>query len=58
MKREDLALDAWELMGGEIRWDALPVIVEHLGVDDVGLLIIHLTTIRDHVARLAAAANG
>lgn len=45
-------------MGGEIRWDALPVIVEHLGVDDVGLLIIHLTTIRDHVARLAAAANG
>lgn len=45
-------------MGGEIRWDALPLIVEYLGVDDVNLLILHLVTIRDHCARQAAANRG
>lgn len=34
------------MMGG-IEWEAMPVIVDVLGITDVDLLIKHLTTIRD-----------
>lgn len=56
--RETLALRAWELMGGEINWAALPLIVELLGVDDVRMFVLHLTVIRNHEARQAAAGRG
>jgi hypothetical protein len=34
-------------MGG-LDWTALPTVAEMLGVEDVELLIVQLTTIRDH----------
>jgi len=43
----DLALNAWNLMGGEINWSALDFICELLGITDVERLIVQLTTIRD-----------
>jgi len=56
--REDLAIRAWNLMGGAIDWAALPLVVARLGVDDVDLLITHLCAIRAHEARQAAANRG
>lgn len=44
-------------MGDEIKWDALPVIVELLGIDDVARLMTHLVSIRDHWGRVRAAAS-
>lgn len=41
------AVQAWNLMGGAIVWEALPVVTEMLGVDDVEVLIHLLTRIRD-----------
>jgi hypothetical protein len=40
-------------MGGEIKWEALDIMVAKLGVDDVSLFITHLVTIRDHCERQA-----
>lgn len=37
-------------MGG-IQWDALPIIIELLGIDDVALFIEHLTIIRNYQNR-------
>jgi hypothetical protein len=42
-------------MGGEINWGAMELMVELLGVEDVGLFVTHLVAIRDHAARVAAA---
>ena len=35
-------------MGGEIDWQAVPMLAEIKGVNDIELLITCLTTIRDH----------
>lgn len=43
------ALEAWNLMGGEINWTALDAIAELIGVRDVETLIRHLVVIRDQV---------
>lgn len=51
--RENLAISAWNLMNGEIDWQALPLMVELLGVDDVSLFVTHLVTIRDQKAKEA-----
>lgn len=56
--REGLAIRAWEMMGGELNWPALPLIVELLVVDDVSIFVTHLCAIRDHLARKAAADRG
>jgi hypothetical protein len=53
--RENLAMRAWDWMGGEIKWEALPIVVELLGVDDVQRLVTHMIAIRDHYDRVAAA---
>lgn len=45
------AVDAWFLMGGEIRWEALPAVAELLGVEDVEMLIHGLVEIREHFRR-------
>jgi hypothetical protein len=39
---------AWNLMGGQVDWTALPILVEMLGVEDPETLIHELTTLRDH----------
>lgn len=41
-------LDIWNLMGGEINWAALPLLAEMKGVQDIEMLIIGLTAIREH----------
>lgn len=41
-----LAVQAWNLMGG-LDWNALPVVAEMLGIDDVDALIRDLITIRN-----------
>jgi hypothetical protein len=40
------AVEAWNLMGG-LKWEALPIVVELIGVDDVELLIEQLVIIRN-----------
>lgn len=37
----------WNLMGGEINWQALFVLVEMLGIEDPETLIYQLIQIRD-----------
>jgi len=34
-------------MGGSIDWAGLPLVAELLGLDDLELLIVHLTAIRE-----------
>jgi hypothetical protein len=43
-----VAVKAWNLMGGEINWSALPIIAELTGYQDIEELIHYLATIRDH----------
>jgi hypothetical protein len=45
------AIRIWNLMGGEIDWEALPVICEMHGVKDVEILITQLAAIRDHQSK-------
>jgi hypothetical protein len=42
-----LAIKAWNLMGGQIDWAALPVIAEMMGAEDIEPLIVRLAAIRD-----------
>lgn len=39
-------------------WQALPLIVELMGIEDVQLLVDELMAIRSHVERLEAANRG
>ena len=43
----DLAIAAWNLMGG-LDWNALPIVVEMLGIADVDQLIRHLAALREY----------
>lgn len=45
------ALVAWKMMGGAMDWQALPMVVELIGVKDVELLVIQLLTIREFTNR-------
>ena len=42
-----LAVQCWNLMGGEIKWSALPILCEMFGIEDVELLVRQLNAIRD-----------
>jgi len=42
-----LAAKAWNLMGGAIDWQAIPICMELFGIEDVESLIFHLVLIRD-----------
>ncbi len=42
-----LALKLWNIMSG-IDWDALPLLCELYGVEDLELLIAQLVAIREH----------
>lgn len=44
-----LSIKAWNLLGGQIDWAGLPVVVEILGVKDPELLVLDLITIREHL---------
>ena len=46
-----IALRCWNTMQG-IDWDALEIIAEYYGVQDINLLIHQLITIRDHASRV------
>lgn len=41
-----LAIQAWNLMGG-LDWQALPLVADLLGIDDLELLVMQLVVIRD-----------
>jgi len=42
-----LPLRAWNLMGGEINWVALPIIAELYGITDLDAFIAQVAEIRD-----------
>jgi hypothetical protein len=42
-----LAIKAWNWLGGQIDWAGLPMVAELLGIDDLEVLIVQLTIIRD-----------
>lgn len=44
---------AWNMMGGQIEWAALPVIVEIIGVSDVESMVVDLLRIREHMTSKA-----
>ncbi len=46
--RARIAIEAWNLMGGEIQWAALDAVGEMFGVEDVDLFVHQLAAIRDH----------
>lgn len=41
-----ISVQAWNIMGGAIDWQALPIVAEILGVEDIEMLITHLIAIR------------
>ena len=43
------AVDAWNLMGGEIDWSGLPFVLEFLGADDPESVVWQIAEIRDHM---------
>ena len=43
------AIEAWNMLGGTIDWQGLPVICELLGITDVEMLLYELMVIRNHV---------
>lgn len=47
-------LKAWNMMGRQIDWSALPIIVEYLDVDDVEILIDGLLEIRNYQEQIDA----
>ena len=50
-------IEAWNLMGGAIEWQALDLIAELVGADDIERLGRGLAQLRDHL-RDEAAGNG
>ncbi len=46
---------AWNMMGGEVNWTALPVLMAMFGVDDPETFIVRLLALRDFKHREAAA---
>ncbi len=56
--RRDLASKAWNVMGGEINWSALPVVVEMLGIDDVETFIAELHAIGEWNRKRNEESNG
>jgi hypothetical protein len=48
-------LEAWILMGGELRWEALEPIAALLGFEDLELLILGLHDLRAHFRAKANA---
>lgn len=42
---------AWNLMGGQIEFSAVPMLAHELGFDDVTLLLEGLDVIRDYMTR-------
>lgn len=49
------AVEAWNLLGGQIDWQAIPIVFEMLGVDDAERFIRMLFVIRDHMERVRNA---
>ena len=41
-------MQAWNLMGG-LDWQALPIVVDMLGIGDPEVLIYQLVTLREHM---------
>jgi hypothetical protein len=48
-------IQAWNLMDGEIKWEALLAVAEIFGVQDIELFIHSLAQIRDHLRFVAEA---
>jgi hypothetical protein len=44
----NLAIRAWNTLGGRIDWIGIDVVSELLGIEDIEMLIAQLETIRDH----------
>ena len=48
---ETLAMRAWNMMGQQLDWSALPVIAELFGIDDVEEFSDDILCIRDHLSK-------
>lgn len=44
-------IECWNLMGGEIEWQAIAPLAEMLGIEDADLLIRGLVHLRTHSTR-------
>ena len=42
-----LAVEAWNMMGGELNWQAIPILVDMLEVQDVEKFIREIVQIRN-----------
>jgi len=45
------AVEVWNMLGGELDWTALPILVELLAIQDADTLIRDLLVIRDEQAK-------
>lgn len=50
------AVEAWNAMGGEVSWQALPILIEMYGITDPELFITQVLAIRDYRRRTDRAA--
>lgn len=53
--RTDQIVEAWNLMGGSLDWQALPIVCEMLSVEDPDLLVRGLAQIREHFREVERA---
>lgn len=47
---ETFAVRIWNMMGGQLDWQALPILCEICGIVDVEILLTELYAIRAHLA--------
>lgn len=48
-----MAIAAWNLLGGELRWEALDTVAALIGAENIEALAADLATIREHFRKLA-----
>ena len=48
---ESFGIKAWNMMGAQVDWAALPIIAELLGVPDIEQLVDDVLCINEHMTR-------
>lgn len=47
-------IQCWNLLGGEVHWEAIEAVAAIVGVEDIDGLVRGLTQIRDHFLKIRA----
>ena len=50
---ESFGIKAWNMMGAQVNWSALPIVAELLGVTDIEQLVDDVLCIDEHMTRQA-----